>query len=190
MPAPRTYRTAGHRAVPVRAGRGGPGAHPADAPRRQDQGHRQGRPAARQPHRRRGRAVRGAAAAARPGPDLRRHHPGPGRGGLAAAARPAAVDGDRVVPRGAGRACRRGASRGISGVRPAAPRVPAARRRHGARPRRALVRVRPGRCPGRPAGGGALRRVRPRAGRDRGVPLGARHGRPACATAIPGRPWR
>ena len=54
-------------------------------------------------------------------------------------------------------------------------------------PRRALVRVRPGRCAGRAPGGRALRGVRPRAGGDRDVPLGARPWAACCASDIPRR---
>ena len=137
--------------VALRAGRGGPRPDVADAARRQAQGHRQGRAPAQEPDRRIGRAVRRAAAGHGPRPDVRRDHVGRGRRGVVEPARPARVDRHRLVPGRAGRARGRGARGGLPGLCPAPARLPAARRRHGAGARRALVRVRPGRCAGHAA---------------------------------------
>ena len=73
------------------------------------------------------------------GADVRRHHPASVGHAWLHAARPARVDGHGLVSGRARRACRRGACLRLPGLRAAAPRIPAARRRHGARPRGALV---------------------------------------------------
>ena len=80
-----------------------------------------------------GGAVRRAAPGARPGANVRRDHLGQRRSRLAVAARAARVDGHGLVPGRARRARRRGARLRLPGVRAAQARLPAARRRHGAR---------------------------------------------------------
>ena len=152
-----------HGSVALRAGRGRPRPDAADAARRQAQGDRQGRAPAQEP---------ASADRSSPSPScswcMARGRTfdvitsASGGRGLAAPARPARVDRHCLVPGRACRARRRGARRRISGLRPAAPRIPVARRRHGARACRALVRVRPGRRAGHAAGSRTLRRVRPR----------------------------
>ena len=108
-----------------------------------------------------------------PRPHLRRRHRGPRRPRLAPAAGLARERGHRLVPRGARRPQPRGAPRRRAAVRAAPPRLRAARRGHGARPRRPLVRDAPRRRAGPAARGGPLRRVRPDARGERVVPLGA-----------------
>ena len=97
------------------------------------------------------------------------------------------IDGDRVVPRRAGRPLARGAPRGRAGLRAPAPGLRAARRRDGARAGRALVRDAPARRARPATRGRPLRRVRPGARGRRAVPLGAAARRRRCASAARAR---
>ena len=128
-----------------------------------------------QPHRRQRRAVRRArrssSRAVAPSTSSPRSSVAPR---LAATPRRARIDRDGLVRRRARRPGRRGARRRAPGLRAAAARLPAARRRHGARARRALVRVGPRRRARRAPRARALRRVRPRCSRKASASAGCR----------------
>ena len=175
---------------PLRPGRGGPRPDAAHARRRQAQGDRQGRPPA---------DSRASAAASSRSPSctvvLARGRTfdvvtqaSVGHAWLTAA-RPAresaatawylAELADRSVEERA---------RGRAALRAAAPRLPAARRRDGARARRALVRDGPARRARRAARGRALRRVRPRCSRRTSGSAGCRCSAASLCQRCPGPP--
>ena len=187
-PAPLRHRR--DRPLPVRPGRGRPRPDAHHARARQAQGDRQGRPPADVAPRRQPRAVRRAARGARPRPDVRRGHRRSRVGHAwlrlrdspresAATAWYLAELADRSLEE---RHERRAA------VRAAPPRLRAARRRHGAGPRRPLVRDAPrrrARASGRrwtaaSSATGCSRRPRRSAG--------CRRSAACCAAAAPARP--
>ena len=174
MPVPRRYTTEAIVLSQVRPGRGGPGPDPHHADRRQAQGDRQGRPSTDVAARWQPRAVRRADRRARARPDVRRRDPGERRACLA----DACATRSRVAATAWYLA--ELADRSLE-------------ERHAAEPLYALLRrayelLDAGMAPGRVARwyemhlldelghaprGGPLRRMRPRPGVGRALPLGA-----------------